>query len=590
MSSRTYLSIGDVLTLLREEFPDVTISKIRFLESQGLVNPERSPSGYRKFFEADVERLRWVLRQQREHFLPLKVIRDRLDAGDLSEGGAGEPVAAAASAGAPINGKASARAHAVAGAGLSGRSRAGGLGGTTTAARTEGRSEGRGEGRTHEQSTQADDEAMARILADASRRVARVPESARQPAPLQAVPDPGAPHSAGHTDVLNVPREHDAAVAAATTAAAVTEGLRADPDAPHSEGSATIPGGAPIPGHTGDGGAQEQQASPRPSSTTTPAEAVPVATEPVATEPVATEPVATEPVATAPTAIAPAATARAAGESGAAAPRAAESAPQAAAASPAPTSAPHAAGGSGATGANGPTDGGGSVATAAGDAGGRGASSRGSGGQNAGAGAGSDAGGGAGGASARPEGGRQAGTDKRSSGSGGAGSAAAGQGGTAGTGGTGARSAGPAAERGGGAAGTRPASTSGMVTGASMTSEELCAASGLSEIELAGLQGFGLIEPTMVAGIPTFDEDALTVANLAAAFRKYGIEARHLRPYRNAVDREMGLIEQVIIPLLRQRNPESRQRAVEAADELGALGQTMRATLLRTALRRHVGG
>ena len=73
------------MTLLREEFPDVTISKIRFLESQGLVNPERSPSGYRKFFEPDVERLRWVLRQQREHFLPLKVIRDRLAAGDLGD-------------------------------------------------------------------------------------------------------------------------------------------------------------------------------------------------------------------------------------------------------------------------------------------------------------------------------------------------------------------------------------------------------------------------------------------------------------------------------------------------------------------------
>ena len=70
VSSRTYLSIGDVLTLLREELPDVTISQIRFLESQGLVNPERSPFGYRKFFEHDVERLRWVLRQQREHFLP----------------------------------------------------------------------------------------------------------------------------------------------------------------------------------------------------------------------------------------------------------------------------------------------------------------------------------------------------------------------------------------------------------------------------------------------------------------------------------------------------------------------------------------
>jgi hypothetical protein len=190
------------------------------------------------------------------------------------------------------------------------------------------------------------------------------------------------------------------------------------------------------------------------------------------------------------------------------------------------------------------------------------------------------------GAAGRGDDGRQGGSDKRSSG---AGSAAA-AGGGAGSAGTGARAGGTAGEKGGGAAGPPPPSTSGMVTGASLTSEELCAASGLSEIELAGLQGFGLIEPVMVAGIPTFDEDALTVANLAAEFRKYGIEARHLRPYRNAVDREMGLIEQVIIPLLRQRNPESRQRAVDAADDLAALGQTMRATLLRTALRRHIGG
>ena len=86
MSARSYLSIGDVLTLLRQEFPDITISKIRFLESQGLVNPERTPSGYRKFYEHDVERLRWVLRQQREHFLPLKVIKDRLDDGTAEDG------------------------------------------------------------------------------------------------------------------------------------------------------------------------------------------------------------------------------------------------------------------------------------------------------------------------------------------------------------------------------------------------------------------------------------------------------------------------------------------------------------------------
>ena len=80
------MSIGDVLTQLRGDFPDVTISKIRFLESQGLVDPERTPSGYRKFYPSDVERLRWILRQQREHFLPLKVIRERLDEIDR-EGG-----------------------------------------------------------------------------------------------------------------------------------------------------------------------------------------------------------------------------------------------------------------------------------------------------------------------------------------------------------------------------------------------------------------------------------------------------------------------------------------------------------------------
>src|SRR5829696_2733251 len=79
-----HLSIGEVLAELSDEFPDITISKIRFLESQGLVNPERTPSGYRKFFAADLTRLRWILYQQKEHFLPLKVIKERLD--DLPPG------------------------------------------------------------------------------------------------------------------------------------------------------------------------------------------------------------------------------------------------------------------------------------------------------------------------------------------------------------------------------------------------------------------------------------------------------------------------------------------------------------------------
>ncbi|MEV3925180.1 transcriptional regulator FtsR [Actinomadura coerulea] len=83
--ARSPMTIGDVLGLLRPEFPDITISKIRFLESEGLVEPERSPSGYRKFGEADVERLRYVLTAQRDHYLPLRVIRQHLEARDRGE-------------------------------------------------------------------------------------------------------------------------------------------------------------------------------------------------------------------------------------------------------------------------------------------------------------------------------------------------------------------------------------------------------------------------------------------------------------------------------------------------------------------------
>ena len=78
------MTIGEVLGKLRPDFPDVTISKIRFLESEGLVEPERTSSGYRKFTYADVERLRYVLRAQRDHYLPLRVIRDQLE--DLDHG------------------------------------------------------------------------------------------------------------------------------------------------------------------------------------------------------------------------------------------------------------------------------------------------------------------------------------------------------------------------------------------------------------------------------------------------------------------------------------------------------------------------
>ena len=80
--ARAYLSIGEVLNRLRGDFADITISKIRFLESEGLIEPQRTPSGYRKFTSSDLERLRYVLLAQRDQYLPLKVIKDNLDAID----------------------------------------------------------------------------------------------------------------------------------------------------------------------------------------------------------------------------------------------------------------------------------------------------------------------------------------------------------------------------------------------------------------------------------------------------------------------------------------------------------------------------
>jgi len=83
--TRNYQSIGEVLVNVKTEFPDITISKIRFLESEGLITPERTPSGYRKFYPDDVERLKSILRLQRDEYLPLKVIKERLLKADSGE-------------------------------------------------------------------------------------------------------------------------------------------------------------------------------------------------------------------------------------------------------------------------------------------------------------------------------------------------------------------------------------------------------------------------------------------------------------------------------------------------------------------------
>jgi DNA-binding transcriptional MerR regulator len=360
MSSRTYLSIGDVLTLLRQEFPDVTISKIRFLESQGLVNPERTPSGYRKFYEHDVERLRWVLRQQREHFLPLKVIKGRLEhQGDALEEdeGAAETLAAPATA---RRGE-SAAVPALVGAGRSSQN-------------------------------------------EEAHRGPTLPGFEGQVAP-------GAPA---------VTAEESSAAAAATRARAGAASTAGD------AGTATARTGSVAP--AGRTGAQVSSAAPEQAR---------------------------------------------AGRS-----------PAAAAASPAASRAK---------------------------------------------------------ASRSVE---------------------------------------------------DPGAHAPVValSGTSMTLEELAAASGLSVEAAAELESFGLLGSKVVGGVAYYDEDALTVARLAAGFAEFGVEARHLRLHKHSADREAGFIEQIVLPLLRQRNPESRQRAQETTAELSRLGQALRAVLLRGALRDVLGG
>ncbi len=302
MGERAHRSIGEVLSLLQDDFPDVTISKIRFLESQGLLDPERTPSGYRKFYEPDIERLRWILRHQRDHFLPLKVIKDRLEA-----------------------------------------SAAAGL---------------------------------------------MVPPNEPPAAPKPPVPS------------------------------LFETGL--------DEGDDTDTG---------------------PSRTTSTASVAELVEAPVAATPRVTPPAEPPP----PRPVRPA---------------------------PSLPPLPAAAGGS-----SNPLD------------------------------------------------------------------------------------SGP--------------------TGISCTLEELAETTGLSLRELGDLTRFGLLTGYQVGGDTFYDGDALVVARTAAGFMRFGIEARHLRMYKVAAEREAGFMEQVVMPLLKQRNPTARQQAADNLGEMARLGEQLRTALLRAALRDH---
>ena len=413
MSSRTYLSIGDVLALLRQEFPDVTISKIRFLESQGLVNPERTPSGYRKFYEHDVERLRWVLRQQREHFLPLKVIKGRLEQEVIDDGGDyGHGVDDGGT-------RASPRPEPV----LVGRTTRPGdppAAGRELPGFEAQSTDTRRRGVDEERGSRA--RPSARPDLTPSRDVRDVPAAA--PAALRT------PSTAGRT----------AGVPAGGTGGSAGSGA--------SRGSGTIGRGSPA-GTVGSG-----------------PPGAPLAPGP--------------------------------------GPGTARGEPRSSGAKPGPAT------------ASGPAKGSGAAVTRP-----------------------SRAAAGPGHAEAQLE------------------------------------------------AQDMDAQT---LSGATMTLDELAQGCGLEVPAVEQLESYGLLCGRVVGGVAYYDEDALTVARVAAGLARYGVEARHLRLHKHAAEREAGFIEQIVLPLLKQRNPEARQRAHEAVAELTILGQGLRDVLLRTTLRDQLGG
>jgi DNA-binding transcriptional MerR regulator len=125
--------------------------------------------------------------------------------------------------------------------------------------------------------------------------------------------------------------------------------------------------------------------------------------------------------------------------------------------------------------------------------------------------------------------------------------------------------------------------------GVTRTAEELAAAAGLDLEVLRELERFGLVTGHRVAGALEYDADALAVAKAAAGFARHGVEARHLRGYLVAAQREAGLYEQLVLPLARQRTPAGRRAAAARLDELVDLGAAMRSALLRSAFREHFG-
>jgi DNA-binding transcriptional MerR regulator len=115
-----------------------------------------------------------------------------------------------------------------------------------------------------------------------------------------------------------------------------------------------------------------------------------------------------------------------------------------------------------------------------------------------------------------------------------------------------------------------------------LSRDELIQEAGITAPQLAAVEEYGLV--TARTG-GWYDADALMVAKTVADMARFGIEPRHLRAFRTAADREVGLVEQVVTPLARQRNPEARGRAEETAKEIAALSVRLHATLVKAGLR-----
>ena len=365
-STAPHSSIGEVLSLLQVEYPDVTISKIRFLESQGLLNPERTPSGYRKFHDEDIERLRWILTQQRDHFLPLKVIKERLVAGDFADG---PPEGVL-----PFERQLEQANEVTAPVAVPVVSESTGSAGDAVAVSD-----------TPAQSAAAPGQTDSPLADSSSSKVDGVPSSIA-PSSTPHADDPPLRASSTPERTKKKPRSNDRARAVSS----LVEGpgvAASDPEPAAPRGRKRHP-----TGHT------KGDPTPEPSGVEDPA--------------------------------------------------------------PPPVT---------------------------------------------------------------------------------------------------------------------------------LTLEELCVQSGLTPAAVADLERFDLLKPRSMGPVEYYDDDALIVARLAAGFGRFGIEPRHLRMYKVSAEREAGLFEQLIPPLLKQRRAAAREQAVEMLEELAELADDLRAVMVRVSLQEYLG-